>query len=732
MRFDARGRVVHIINMLALFVRRRICYKRVLEPSLAPLAGKGAAGGQTPQISMRVLTSTLLVLLSLGLGCPATSQPVPGGPQQLPSSQPADLTGTSPTSAGAPTQQLVPPAQIAPDRRVWAYIDGVRRAMDIDDARSLGFTIIDLSDDWVPYIFWPRTPGKDDYKPNQYLATYIDLANDRIDVDGNTLQASEHNYLEVYGIPPTLSVLRRRVLQDEQTPCLDKLDRSLFHDYHGPVRAADEASSRRLRQLYLQSKAAYVQARREARVATLEQLLALPAYASVAKNYQRYRWRYHAIDAMKQRLACEEMYGRRGPRVKPGEVNWAVRQALRRFERKHNIYGWGIIYSETAAALGRSALENDFEALKRVIVERVVNAAGVLEDGSVTDAYRDTDGKTRQVRDLVGELGDAALRHLGLTNATRGIAFLKAHTEQNFAHMLVGVQLPPVPSYYSDHMDVHAVIDRGDVWYDLPFNAEGKRLPQPRQSLPTFTLYVSYANQNIPLVRWRTTIGGWQEEKRGDEVYYKYKVSDVGPRIWKNIVAGPVWVPPKNSPTWELVKIRGERVVAQSTFGPGYASAYGLVAAFHVREDDGFDNQIRTHGTVNYMSVRAGFSHGCHRLYNYQAVRLFSFLLRHRDFVRKGQYRLAYEHRFEHKGEDFQINLHTRGYYYELTPPVHVDVTEGRIRGTLKEPVEEYVKKPSEVYQEDLPSRRTLNRPSVGSPRTHPREANPLRQHQTL
>jgi hypothetical protein len=217
---------------------------------------------------------------------------------------------------------------------------------------------------------------------------------------------------------------------------------------------------------------------------------------------------------------------------------------------------------------------------------------------------------------------------------------------------------------------------------------------------------VRHNGQRIPLVRWRTTIGGWQPEMRHGQEYYKYKISDVGPRVWKHIVAGPVWIPPKKTPAEELVRrrrvrSRTEPIVSHRSFGPGYASAYGLAAAFHVTKS-GRDNQVRTHGTVNYASVRSGFSHGCHRLYTTRAVRLFSFILAHRKFERIGQTRLAYDHRFEHHGEEYQMDLRTRGYYYEMTPPVPVNVLEGRIRGERQEPVEEYVKKPSVVYQEDL------------------------------
>ncbi|MBW2731249.1 MAG: L,D-transpeptidase [Deltaproteobacteria bacterium] len=649
---------------------------------------------------MRILFSALSVVLLIGLGCPASSTPSARYPTTQGTSQPTSQPQSGPT--------LTPQEEIPADRRVRAYLNGVSRVMDIDEARSYGFTIIDLGDDWVPYIFWSQTPGKEDRKPNETQKYYVDLANDRINLDGASLRRWERNYLEVYGIPPTLSVLQRRFVEDDKNPCFKKLDNEAFAEYHGPVRVVDPRGSERLRKRYYSARGNYKKALRRARVRTLEQLLQRPASAKVARTYQRLKWQISAVAAMQKRLACEGMYGRRRPRVKPGIINWAVRVALKRFERKHNVYGWGMIFGNTAKALGNTPRQNNFESLKRVIAERVVGATGILENGSRKSRYTTADGGRAQVRDLVSEFGAAALQQMGLTDADKAYAWIMARTKAELAHQWVAVKLPKLPEYYNDQMDLSVVIDRGDVWYDLPFNEKtGKRKGQPRSRLPSFTLYTTYRDQKIPLVRWRTTIGGWQKEKRGEQEYYKYKISDVGKRVWRNIVAGPVWVPPKATPTTDLVKFRSvlgksQRVVSQSTFGPGYASAYGLVAAYHVTKG-GRDNQVRTHGTVNYMSVRAGFSHGCHRLYNYRAVRLFSFVLRHREFDRRGQTRLAYRHRFEHRGEEFQINLHTRGYYYELKPPLPVEVLEGRIRGKAKKPFPNYVKKPSVLYQEDLP-----------------------------
>lgn len=680
------------------------------------------------RLSMTVSAIALLAIATL-LSRPVRSSEETPRAAEPPPTESANNAGIKEKERYRP---LLPIEQVPPERRVWAYLDGERREMDIDEARERGLTVVDLSDDWVPFIFWPQTPGLDDYKPNDYGKTYVDLANDRIDVDGVALRPGEHNYLEVYGVVPSLSVLRRRFISDEGRSCFDRLKNEVFAEYYGPVRVVDAASTRRLYRRYRAVRLEYRKALGEARVRTLEALLERPRWSNIAKRYRRLRWQVRAIHAMQRRLACERMYGKRGPRPRPGEVNWAVRDALKRFERKHHIYGWGMIFQVTAEAMYRSPLENNFESLKRLITERVVDATGILEDGSAPANYTASDGSSQAVRDLVSEFSAVALMQLGLDTPQAAMDFMRAHEEKDFKRLLVALKLPSLPEYYGPHMELQAIVDRGDVWYDLPFDEEAKPTRQPRKKLPNFTLFTTYREQTIPLVHWRTTIGGWKIEKRADQEYYKYKVSDIGPRVWKNIVAGPVWVPPKNTPSPELVKRRRTgRIVAQSTFGPGYASAYGLVAAYHI-DKTGYDNQIRTHGTVNYMSVQKGFSHGCHRLRNYAAVRLFSFVLRHRNFLRKGQTRLAYHHRFEHRGEEYQINLRTRGYYYELTPPIDVEVLEGNIKGELKEPIADYIKRPSQIYQEDLPQHQKKDPAASGAPRTGEGKSNPMQQPQTL
>jgi hypothetical protein len=191
----------------------------------------------------------------------------------------------------------------------------------------------------------------------------------------------------------------------------------------------------------------------------------------------------------------------------------------------------------------------------------------------------------------------------------------------------------------------------------------------------------------------------------------KYKNSDVGPRVWKNIVAGPVWIPPDGTQPKDLLvrrvldtNVGPVTVVNTEVMGPGFQSAYGLVMAIHIDpRRGGFDNQIRTHGSVDYTSIARRFSHGCHRLVNNRAVRLFDFVLRHRDFKRIGSVPLNLKKRFEVDGEAYRYELKTRGYYYELAEPIAVDVSEGRIMGQVKRPITAYLRKPGVDYS-DVPS----------------------------
>jgi hypothetical protein len=235
-------------------------------------------------------------------------------------------------------------------------------------------------------------------------------------------------------------------------------------------------------------------------------------------------------------------------------------------------------------------------------------------------------------------------------------------------------------------MDLRIEIDRGDVWSEPPLDDAGRPRPSPVRRRPTLVLYARSANGEIPLVRWPTTIGGWQQEKRPDgSVSLAYKPSPVGRRYWRDLLAAPAWFPPPSTPDRELVRRLpdGTWTTDDEAVGPGYRSAYGLMALLHHRADQAVvgaftDAQVRTHGSGNYRSVLRGSSHGCHRLFNHMALRLGSFLLAHHPHRRHGAIKEAYARPIAWRGHTLVLRARTRGYRYELVPPIPVDVLPGR------------------------------------------------------
>src|SRR5262249_27393498 len=178
-----------------------------------------------------------------------------------------------------------------------------------------------------------------------------------------------------------------------------------------------------------------------------------------------------------------------------------------------------------------------------------------------------------------------------------------------------------------------AEIDRGDIWYDdepPPF----RRIPVHR---PALILYVDDNGTKRPLIRWPTTIGGWADQRMADgDLVQRWKESDVGPRVWRDLYAGPTWLPPPSTPDRDLVKNLyngGHYGLKTEVMGPGPHAAYGMMLLVHhevIKLKDGTerfdDNGIGTHGSASVTSIVNGTSHGCHRLYNQLAVPLPPFL----------------------------------------------------------------------------------------------------------
>ena len=79
---------------------------------------------------------------------------------------------------------------------------GEERWIDAEAAEAAGYTLVDLSDDWTPYIFAEQAGPDGQPLPNRYRRIFVGLANDQLDEDGEPLPPGAKNYLELYGIFP--------------------------------------------------------------------------------------------------------------------------------------------------------------------------------------------------------------------------------------------------------------------------------------------------------------------------------------------------------------------------------------------------------------------------------------------------------------------------------------------------------------------------------------------------
>ncbi len=666
-------------------------------------------------------TSTLLLVAALGCrqsaqlhgeGAPANHAGEPG----TAGAPPVAATPAPPSKPHGPVSEaeaLRPRPDLPPDRRALVVVGaapaengqpakpGEERWVDADLAEAAGYTLIDFSDDWTPYIFAEQTGADGQPLPNRYRRIFIGLANDQLDEDGEPLPPGSKNYLELYGIFPSMSVLRERFLNDDQHPCHDEesadaLDAVETVSYVPPNEIKkDERRLARIRE-------DLEKARRKGHYATVDELAEKqPKFAPQVKLLAKRAAEKPAMAAVEKRLTCEGLLNTpKGAKHQAGIYDDAMRLAVRRFQQKHMIYEANFLRRKTVEALSRTLLDNDYDGFVRALRERVVDGAQILEDGSASKG-----------RNLVDEFTKTTVDQLGLSDATAVLAFFKRHAgKDDLKRMRVAVKLPARPDYYSTNMDLSIVVDRGDVWYDLPFDDKGHYKPQARKKYPSLTLYTKVGGKQVALSRWRTTIGGWRADQapNGYE-YFRYKGSDVGPRVIRHVVSGPVWIAPTSTPIRSLVKgklVNGKwmGVVNYDELGPGYLSAYGLVAGYFVvpgqngRAD--FDNGVRAHGSSDYLSIYspAGYSHGCHRLPNHLAIRLYSFMLHHRPVKVAGDQPMGFTRQFLWKNTVYEMRIPSRGYLYEMDPPVPVNVLEGNIMGDVKKPILEYVPEPWNKY----------------------------------
>jgi hypothetical protein len=558
-----------------------------------------------------------------------------------------------------------------------------------DDAAARGLTVLDLRDDWVPPIL---APGPDGTGPG-YRATYIALAQERFaDAGADGELAARDRYLELFGIAPSLGVVRARLADEARHRCHDAIDGAALAALTDRI-AEEPIPSATANVAQVRAQRAWLEADRARR-----KLPDVDALGAVNDWYRRaidllaaQEARLDAVRVAQAHLACDGLF--QAPPL-PAAYTWQTSTAVERFQRGAMLVPTAMLDAPTREMLAMDSRERDLRTALRVLRERVVAATGLIEDGTAgtgpstvlgralepDDAWRPR-GATPlggAALDLVSAVTDAAARALGWSDLATVRASLDRLASAESAPGLVAVPLPALPAYHGPEMQLSIEIDRGDVWHD----------PVPRwhdvQHRPALILYATAGERRIPLARWPTTIGGWQAEQE-DGITQRWKESPAGPRIWRDLYVGPTWLPPASTPDRELVRpMFGRYVLARERLGPSYRAAFGLIAFVHLAEAqvrgraETYDQGIRTHGTGSLASLADGVSHGCHRLLGFHAVRLASFVLAHRAHVRHGDTRTYYQ-RVVQYGGSFPVSIDSLGYRIELASPIPVEVLPGRV-----------------------------------------------------
>ena len=646
------------------------------------------------------------------------------------------------TQAKQPAPAATTPAASAAEPAEIMIVDGGHAAgqTTLENARRDGLTVVDLSDDWLPYIF-----SEEPDKPQPLRPYLIDLANGRFRASGAYAHARADRFFEAFGIFPSLNLLRRRLADKKRHACHERVKDGVLEELsQRNVIPAEEAEK-----IPNPNPAT---AKETPMITTGKTISPRPLTAQEKR----------AVIAMQAHLRCEDLLP--GKAI-PGRMDRRTSEGLKTYQHLQMLADNANLDFETRSALLGDSREQDFRALLRALRARVVDVTGLIEDGSALGAQGQVQGRVIDTNefqplsappgaakpsapasaqakpdaapdpstaaektpaptasaepavkivpapDLIAAATQAASAALGWTSPEAVLAStlvappppskrpgrkppkLKGPAPLPAA---VAIRLPPPPPYHGPNMELRAEIDRGEVVLARPkLDKDGHKMWKPPVGdRPTITLFAHVGDHDVALCRWPTTIGGWKMfEKSDGTMALKYKESVTGDALWTEVLATPTWHPAPGMPTRHLlIKVGDSFVPKTEIIGPGYHAAYGLVAMVHKQimgttpngEPDLMDLRIRTHGTPGYRSVKRGESNGCHRLHNYEALRLAAFLIKHHANTRDGLVPEDYERHLQYKGQDIALQSDSKGYRFKLTPPVPVKVLSGDVKGNAK------------------------------------------------
>ena len=419
----------------------------------------------------------------------------------------------APTTEAAPQARPTQPAPAAPTSSDIMVVENGRSVGQTtpEKARKDGLTVVDLSDEWLPYVF-----SEEPDKPQPLRPFLIDLANGKFRGSSAYSRARSDRFFEAFGIFPTLNFMRRRLADSKRHACHEKVKDGVLEELSPKnVIPAEEAEK-----VPNPDKAAVEAGDAPAMISTGRTISPRPLTAMEKK----------AVIAMQAHLRCE---GVLAGKANAGRMDRRTVEGLKMYQHLQMIADSGNIELETRTALLGDSREQDFRALLRVLRERVVDATGLIEDGSALGVLGQVQGrlldnaefrpvavqadgkpnpsaaaekpeagaKIVPAPDLIAAATQAASQALGWTSPEAVLAstlVVQAASARKGAAKgpaplppAVAIRLPPPPSYHGPNMDLRAEIDRGEVVLERPrLDKDGhKRWKPPVADRPTLTLY---------------------------------------------------------------------------------------------------------------------------------------------------------------------------------------------------------------------------------------------------
>ena len=91
---------------------------------------------------------------------------------------------------------------------------------------------------------------------------------------------------------------------------------------------------------------------------------------------------------IEKRLDCDGHMHRRYKHAK-GRLDRGLRNAVRRFQRKHKVYETTKLHKTTMKLMGTLPIETNYLTFIRVLEERIIAATGILEDGTAPKYFKE-------------------------------------------------------------------------------------------------------------------------------------------------------------------------------------------------------------------------------------------------------------------------------------------------------------------------------------------------------